>query len=125
MKHKNKLTELSMTARETKKQIAARTKMSLSVELQQVKQAQMEEAQKLKEHCARISKSIRAQINQRVLKSSSFVEALKSSYDLKLESKVKERERVQARVRTTQITLMEEREKELLERLKHTQMRLM
>jgi hypothetical protein len=99
--------------------------MSLSVELQHVKQAQMEEAQKLKEHCARISKSIRTQINQRVLRSSSFVEALKSSYDLKLEGKVQERERVQARVSTTQITLMEEREKELLERLKHTQTRLM
>jgi hypothetical protein len=120
--HKAKLSESYARSLEYNRQQADKAKQDFATELVKAKQAQLEEQELLKLRTARIAEATRTQVKARHLRSKSYLDNLRSRYDLRLESKLRERDNVQSRVRTRQIAQMEMRERELLERLKVTQL---
>lgn len=119
--HKKKLSQYFTQAVENKKQLAHSAKKSLSVDLGHTRRLQTEEEKQLRDKVSTIAQTIRSQIKARAVKSTGLVESLRQSYESRLEGTLQEKEQVHSRVTPRQISLMEQKERELLERLKVTQ----
>jgi len=118
--HVRKLSAQYTEVLENRKKNASLVKQNISVDIIRARRAQQEEELRLKERNAQIAERIRNSIKARALKSKSQIETVRSSYEAKLEDKLQIRDRMRSK-----IAIMEQKERELLERLKSTQQMLL